>query len=39
MIRNPFVKLKHLYELLGNVKESKRYYDLAAQLGVIYQVD
>jgi hypothetical protein len=27
------------YELLGNLNEAKRYYDLAAELGVTHQVD
>lgn len=34
-----FLNMGQSYELLGNVEESKRYYDLAAQLGVIHQVD
>ena len=27
------------YELLGDLNEAKRYYDLAAELGVIHQAD
>lgn len=32
-----FLNMGQSYELLGNVEEAKRYYDLAAKLGVIHQ--
>ena len=32
-----FLNMGQSYELLGNSKEAKRYYDLAAELGVIHQ--
>lgn len=34
-----FLNMGQSYELLGNVSEAKRYYDLAAQLGVVHQTD
>jgi hypothetical protein len=34
-----FLNMGQSYESLGNVKEAKRYYDLAAELGVIHQVE
>ena len=34
-----FLNMGHSYELLGNPNEAKRYYDLAAKLGVIHQTD
>lgn len=34
-----FLNMGQSYELLGNVKEAKRYYDLAADLGVVHQVE
>jgi tetratricopeptide (TPR) repeat protein len=32
-----FLNMGQSYELLGNLNEAKRYYDLAAELGVIHQ--
>ena len=34
-----FLNMGQSHELLGNLNEAKRYYDLAAELGVIHQVD
>ena len=34
-----YVNLGHSYETLGNQSEAKRYYELAAELGVIHQPD
>jgi hypothetical protein len=34
-----FLNMGHSYELLGNLEQAKRYYDLAAESGVIHQVD
>ena len=34
-----FLNMGHSHELLGNITEAKRYYDLAAKLGVIHQGD
>jgi tetratricopeptide (TPR) repeat protein len=34
-----FLNLGKTYELLGKQAEAKRYYDLAAELGVIHQVE
>jgi len=34
-----FLNMGHSYELLGNVDEARRYYDLAAELGVIHQAE
>ena len=34
-----FLNMGQSYELLGNLNEAKRYYALAARLGVIHQVD
>lgn len=34
-----FLNMGQSYELLGNLNEAKRYYGLAAELGVIHQVD
>ena len=34
-----FFNMGQSYELLGNVNEAKRYYDLAAKLGVVHQVE
>ena len=34
-----FLNMGQSYESLGNLNEAKRYYDLAAELGVIHQVD
>ena len=34
-----FLNMGQSYELLGNSGEAKRYYDLAAKLGVVHQVD
>ena len=31
-----FLNMGQSYELLGNVSEAKRYYDMAAELGVIH---
>ncbi len=32
-----YLNMGHSYELLGNQNEAKRYYDLAAELGVVHQ--
>lgn len=32
-----YLNMGHSYELLGNEVEAKRYYDLAAELGVVHQ--
>jgi hypothetical protein len=34
-----YLNLGRSYEVLGNPAEAQRYYDLAAQLGVVHQVD
>ena len=34
-----FLNMGQSHELLGNINEAKQYYDLAAELGVIHQVD
>ena len=34
-----FLNMGQSYELLGNVNEAKRYYDLAAELGVVHQLE
>ncbi len=34
-----FLNMGQSYELLGNLDEAKRYYDLAAELGVIHQAE
>ena len=34
-----FLNMGQSYELLADFNEAKRYYDLAAELGVIHQVD
>jgi len=34
-----FLNMGQSHELLGNLGEAKRYYDLAAQLGVLHQAD
>ncbi len=34
-----FLNMGHSYELLGNGDEARRYYDLAAELGVIHQAE
>ena len=34
-----FLNMGQSYELLGNVSDAKRYYDLAAELGVVHHVD
>ena len=34
-----YLNLGHSYEMLGNNAESQKYYQLAAALGVIHQVD
>ncbi len=34
-----FLNLGQSHELLGNFDEARRYYDLAAELGVIHQAD
>lgn len=34
-----FLNMGQSHELLGNLDEAKRYYDLAAELGVIHQAD
>ena len=34
-----FLNMGQSYEMLGNLREAKRYYDLAAKLGVIHQAD
>lgn len=31
-----YVNLGHSYEVLGNIAEAKRYYDLAATLGIVH---
>jgi tetratricopeptide (TPR) repeat protein len=34
-----YLNLGHSYEMLGNQAETQRYYNLAAELGVVHQVD
>ncbi|MFO7680050.1 MAG: hypothetical protein R6X34_08365 [Chloroflexota bacterium] len=34
-----YLNMGQSYELLGNPDEAKRYYDLAANLGAVHQVD
>jgi tetratricopeptide (TPR) repeat protein len=34
-----YLNMGHSYELLGNQGEAKRYYDLAAELGVVHRVE
>jgi hypothetical protein len=34
-----YVNLGRSYELLGNALEARRYYDLAASLGVVHQAE
>ena len=34
-----FLNMGQSYELLGNVSEAKRYYDLAAELGAVHLFD
>ena len=34
-----FLNLGHSFELLDKPEEARRYYDLAAQLGVVHQAD
>ena len=34
-----FLNMGRSHELLGNMTEAKRYYDLAAKLGIVHQVD
>lgn len=34
-----YLNLGHSHEVLGNQEEAQRYYDLAADLGVIHQPD
>ena len=34
-----FLNMGQSHELLGNLDEAKRYYDMAAELGVIHQTD
>jgi hypothetical protein len=34
-----FLNMGQSYELIGNLNEAKRYYELAAELGVVHQVD
>ena len=34
-----YVNLGHSYEMLGNLTEAKKYFKLAADLGLIHQVD
>jgi tetratricopeptide (TPR) repeat protein len=34
-----FLNMGQSYEMLGNLDEANRYYDLAAELGAIHQVD
>lgn len=34
-----YVNLGHSYEMLGNQDEAKRYYNLAADLGLVHQSD
>lgn len=32
-----YINMGHSYELLGELDKSKRYYDLAAELGIVHQ--
>ena len=34
-----FLNMGESYELLGNLQEAQRYYDLAAELGIVHQAD
>lgn len=34
-----YLNLGHTYEILGNQAEAQRYYNLAAELGVVHQAD
>lgn len=34
-----YLNLGHSYELIGNQAEAQRYYTLAAELGVVHQID
>jgi hypothetical protein len=34
-----YLNLGHSYEVLGNLVEAQRYYDLAEKLGVVHQAD
>jgi tetratricopeptide (TPR) repeat protein len=34
-----YLSLGHSYEVLGNIVEAQKYYQLAAELGVIHQTD
>lgn len=34
-----YLNLGHAYETLGNLAEARRYYELAAELGFIHQVE
>jgi len=34
-----YLNLGRSYELVGNQDEAQKYYDLAAQLGIIHQPD
>ncbi|MBI5652795.1 MAG: hypothetical protein HZC40_20460 [Chloroflexi bacterium] len=34
-----YLNLGHAHEMLGNQSESKKYYDLAAKLGIVHQVE
>ncbi|HMZ08818.1 MAG TPA: hypothetical protein PKL78_02160 [Anaerolineales bacterium] len=34
-----FLNMGQSYELLGNAEEARRYYGLAAELGVVHQMD
>ena len=34
-----FLNMGQSYELLGNIPEARRYYDLAAELGVIHHLE
>jgi hypothetical protein len=34
-----YLNMGQSHELLGNLNEAKRYYDLAAEAGVIHQVE
>lgn len=34
-----YLNMGHAHELLGNQAEARRYYDLAAQLGVLHQAE
>jgi tetratricopeptide (TPR) repeat protein len=34
-----FLNMSQSYELLGNLSEARRYYNLAAELGVIHQAE